>query len=61
VANQMPKFLQLYIHDTDHESDNRLNHFYGLDEGIMTHLKTMMHKSVCRGFQDSVPGNDECQ
>ncbi|GKD42147.1 DNA helicase, partial [Tanacetum coccineum] len=26
-----PRFLQLYIHDTDHELENRMHHFGGLD------------------------------
>ena len=41
---QTPKFAQIYFHDTDHELENRLNLFNGLDKQIMKQLQDMMHQ-----------------
>ena len=42
--NDIPKFAQLYIHDTDNELDNRLLNFSGLDREILFQLQNEMHK-----------------
>ena len=42
--NSTPKFAQLYIYDTDHEIDNRLLNFSGLDKTILLQLQKEMHE-----------------
>ena len=38
-----PQFAQIYIYDTDHEIQNRLNIMPGLDPIILAELQQMLH------------------
>ena len=38
-----PQFFQIYIHDTDHEMQNRLNVIPGLDSTVLAELQQMLH------------------
>ena len=39
----IPQFAQLYIHDTEHEADNRISHISRLDREIVAGLQDMLH------------------
>ena len=39
----IPRFAQLYIHDTEHEADNRISHISGLDREIVAGFQDMLH------------------
>src|ERR1044072_1169996 len=38
-----PQFSQIYIHDTDHEMQNRSNVMSGLDSTVLAELQQMLH------------------
>ena len=40
-----PQFAQLYIHDTDHETDNRMSHDSGLERTTVVQLQDMLHRA----------------
>ena len=44
VADQIPRFAQLYFYDTEHELENRLHHNSNLDVKILDPLQAMMHR-----------------
>ena len=39
-----PQFAQLYIHNTDHEIDNRMSHVSGLDHATVVELQDILHR-----------------
>jgi len=39
-----PKFAQMYIHDTEHELQNRLTVFQNLNQTTLLELQNMMHE-----------------
>ena len=45
VADQAPRFAQLYFYDTDHELQNRLHHVPELDVDVLRTLQSMMHRT----------------
>ena len=42
-ANQIPKFAQLYFHDTDHETNNRMRHNQHLIPDYLQTLQECLH------------------
>ena len=43
-TEEVPQFAQLYVYDTEHELQNRMQGLGGLDERTLQKLQTMMHE-----------------
>ena len=41
--NEIPKFAQLYVFDTDYELDNRMKNFTNLKTDLIRQLQSLMH------------------
>ena len=61
VDGDIPKFAQLYFHDSDHEVQNRLNHAQHLNGPILHQLQEMLHEvnSYIQSFRAAVEMNTE--
>ena len=42
--DEIPKYAQMYIYDTEHEINNRTKHFKDLNKNILSNLQSLMHE-----------------
>ena len=61
IDGERPGFAQLYCHDTDHETENRMQVFQGLNQQVLRELQGMLHQHnhLVREFQRASTREDQ--